>query len=169
MKRQAKNANAGSKTKLERILAPTVFVAVVAGRRGVRVAVNAAMLIVSFSLLVRSRSVAIDASEAGEIGRNLMAVVADRAMVRNGEVRVIKGSAEPAGRVVATSRVAGGWEATGDVVRNGTAEGLRAGPLCDVAAVAGGIRGGQSVVSGHMAVRTLLNSWGSRRHHVSAG
>src|SRR3974390_3567911 len=85
VKRQAKNANARSKTKLERILAPTVFVTVVAGCGGVRVAVNAAMLTVSLGLLVSRSCVEIDNGEAGEVRRNLMAIVADRAMVRNRE------------------------------------------------------------------------------------
>src|SRR3974390_2257786 len=117
-KRQAKNTNAGSKTKLERILAPAaVLVAVVANGGAVGVPVDTAVLTVGTRLGVIVVGVAIDASKAGEIGGNLVAVVADRTMVRNREVvGVIKSSAEPAGGVVATGSVASGWESRGAVI-----------------------------------------------------
>ena len=147
-----------------------VLVAVVAGGGAVGVTVDALVSVIGARFLVSGFSVAIDAGEAGEIGGDLMAVVANRAMVRNREIRsVVKGGAEPAGGVVAAGSIAGGGESCGDVVRNGAAESLRAGPLRDMAAIAGGVGGGQGVVAADMTIRAGLNAAVGGGNNVTAG
>jgi len=74
----------------------TVFVAAVAGGRAIRKATDALMLVDRLRLLVCRRGVAVDARKAGVVRRNLMTVVAHRAMVRNREVRMVKRRAQPA-------------------------------------------------------------------------
>ena len=69
---------------------------------------------------------AVDASKAGVVGGNLVAVVADRTVMRNREVGVVEGGAEPTGGGVAS--VASGWIAGSDVIRDSATESLCAGP-----------------------------------------
>ena len=103
--------------------------AVVAGGGAIGVTVHATVRVVGLCLLVCRLRVAVDAGEAGEIRRNLMAVVAHRAMMRNTEKsRVIECCAEPAGGVVAARGIASGRETRGDVIGHGTAQCLRALP-----------------------------------------
>jgi hypothetical protein len=89
------------------------------------------------SLTVIGGGVAIDAGEAGVVGRNLMAIVADGAMMRNREIGMAIGGIEPSGSVV--TGVARCGKARSDVIRNGAAESLRALPSGRVAAVASSI------------------------------
>jgi len=73
------------------MLAPAaVFVAVVASRWAVAVTADSIVNVVGLGLLVRRLRVAVDAGEARVVGRNLVAVVAHRPVVRNREVRVIE-------------------------------------------------------------------------------
>ncbi len=155
-KRQAKNTNAGSKTKLERILAPAaVLVAVVANGGAVGVPVDTAVLTVGTRLGVIVVGVAVDASKAGKIGRYLVAIVADRTMVGNREVRgVVEGSTEPAGGVVATRSVASGRESRRDVIGYAAAQGLCAVPIGKVTAVARRVGRGEAVIIADVALST---------------
>lgn len=128
------------------------------------------MSIVGLRLLVRRLGVTIDTGEAGEIGGNLMAIVADRAMVGNLEVvGVIKSGAEPAGSGVAAGGVASCWEAGGNVVRYAAAKSLRAVPLCNVATVADRVCGGQGVVAADVAIRASLYAAVRGRNDMAAG
>lgn len=89
-------------------------------------------------------SVAVNASELRIVGRNLVAVGADRTMVRNREPSVVEGCSCPRGRRmagVACCRVIGS-----DVVRDRTAQGLCTEPVSGVAPVACGVRRGQRIV-----------------------
>jgi hypothetical protein len=49
--------------------------------------------VVRLRLLVRRRRVAIDAGEAGVVCRNLVAIVADRSVMRDLEIGVVEGCA----------------------------------------------------------------------------
>ena len=73
-----------------------VLVAVVAGGGAVDETAYAVVLVDRLSLLVCRGCVAIDAGETGIVGGNLVAIVAHRAVVGNGEVRVIESGAQPA-------------------------------------------------------------------------
>ena len=66
-----------------------------------------------------------------------MAIGANRAVVRNGEERVVEGCAKPVRGGVAG--IAGGRITGGDVVRHTSAQRLRAVPFRQVAPVANGI------------------------------
>lgn len=135
--------------------AAAIFVAVVAGGGAIRVAVYAAVLVVGLRLLVRRLRMAVDTSKTTEVRRHLVAVIANRAVVRNRKERtVIESSAEPAGGVVATSGVAGRRETCGNVIRHRAAESLRALPCCEMAAIASGVPGGERVVAIDVARRT---------------
>ena len=92
---------------------------------------------------------AIDARKLRVIGRNLVAVRANRSVVRDRKPGVIKGRPGPRGRRVAG--VAGRRIAGGDVVRDGAAERLRAVPIGLMAAIASSVGGRQRVVVAHMA------------------
>jgi len=60
------------------MLAPAaVLVAVVAGGGSVAIAVHVRVSLIGLGLLVRSLGVAVDAGEAGVVGGDLVAVVAD--------------------------------------------------------------------------------------------
>ena len=142
--------------------------AVVAGCGAVTVAANALVSIVSLRLLVCRGGVAVDAGEARIVGRYLMAVVADRSVVRNWEVGVIEGCTEPACCVVAG--IAGLRVASGNVIRNGAAQRLRTEPCGLVASIARGVRCGQAVIVADVAVgagRDLGARGG--RHLMGAG
>ena len=122
--------------------------AVVAGGGAVGITVYAIVDVVGLRLLMRRLRMAVDARKAAEVGGYLMAVVANRTVVRNRKERtVIESSAEPGGGVVATRGIAGGRESRGNVIWHGATESLRTLPCCKVAAVAGGIRGGEGVVA----------------------
>src|ERR1700737_1071937 len=80
-----------------------IFVAVVAGGGAVGITVHAVVNIVGLRLLVRRLRMAVDARKVAEVRGDLVAVVANRTVVRNREEgSVIEGSAQPAGGVVAT-------------------------------------------------------------------
>jgi len=79
---------------VSRILAPAaIFVAVVAGLGAVDETVHAVVGVGCFSLLVSRCCVAIDAGETGIIGGNLVAVVADRAVMGNRKVGMVEDGA----------------------------------------------------------------------------
>ena len=64
--------------RMKRMLAPAaVFVAVVADGGAVAITVDTVVSIVGLRLLVGGLGVAVDASEAGVVGGNLMAVTAN--------------------------------------------------------------------------------------------
>ena len=90
--------------------------AVVAGLRPVNKTNDTRVGVDGLRLLVGRGRVTVDAGKAGIVGGDLMAIVADRAVVRNGEVGVIEGGAEPTGCRV--TRVAGGGITRSDMVRN---------------------------------------------------
>ena len=128
--------------------------AVVARGGAVGVADYAAMFGIRIVLRVRRSGVAIDASETREVGRNLVAIVALRTVMRNREERsVIECGAEPTGSGVAAGSVAGERESRGNVIGHGATEGLRALPGGLMAAVAGGVCGGERVVAIDVAGR----------------
>lgn len=119
------------------MLAPaTVFVAGVTGRGAVNVSAYASMLRIRLGLgMVRGR-VAIDARKRRVVCGNEMAIIADGAMVRNREVRMVERRTKPIRRD--PGRVAGdasGWVLRGNVIWHGAAQGLRALPSSRVAAV----------------------------------
>src|SRR5947209_1805058 len=91
------------------MLAPALM-AGVAGRGTVTVTADTLVNAVGLCLLVRGRRMAIDASETRVVRRDLVAVIADGAVVRDLEIRVIECGAQPTGgRVagVARLRIAG--------------------------------------------------------------
>ena len=142
-----------------------VFVARVAGGGAVAVTPYALVGVVGLRLLVRCRRMAVDAGEARVVRGDLVAIVADRPVVGNRKVRVIKDRAQPARSAV--TRVASRWVPGGDMVGNRTTKGLRAVPLRHVATVTSRVRRGQRVIVTDVAVRAGLNAaW--RRHHVAA-
>ena len=110
--------------------------------------------------------VAIDARKLRVVGRNLVAVRANRSVVWDRKPGVIKGRPCPRGRRVAG--VAGRRIAGGDVVRDGAAERLRARPIGLMAAIASRVGGRQRVVVVDMALRTRLYP-ACRRHDVASG
>jgi len=127
---------------------PAVFVAVVTGGGAVGIANYTAMLGIGVALRMRRSGVAVDAGETREVRGNLMAIVADRSMMRNREERpVIECGAQPTGSCVAAGGVAGEWESSGNVIGDGATEGLRALPSGLMAAVAGGVCRGKRVVA----------------------
>lgn len=143
--RQAKNTDARSITKVQRMLAPAaVFVAVVAGGGTVGVAVDTTMLTIGAGLGVIVVGVTVDASKAGIVCGYLVAVVAHRFVVRNRKVGVVKGGAEPTGGGVA--RVARCWIAGSNVVGHTATESLCTGPSGLMAAIAGGVGSSEAVI-----------------------
>jgi hypothetical protein len=148
-------------------LAPAaIFVARVASGRAIREAAHALVLVDGLCLLVRRGGVAIDAGKTGVVQRYLVAIIANRPVVRNREVGVIEGGAQPAGRCVA--RIAGGWITRGNMVWHRTAERLRAVPLRQMAAVTGGVRGSERIIVVHVAIGAGLHTAGGG-HHMSPG
>lgn len=140
---------------------PAVLVAVVAGRGTVHEIRNAVVLIDGYRFLVSARCVAVDTGESRIIGRDLVAIVANGAVMRNREVRVLVAGAEPACCRVAA--IASGSKSSGDVIRHGTAESLRAVPLRQVAAIASCIRCRERIVVVDVAVGAGLDA--ARRGH----
>ena len=128
-----------------------VLVAVVADGGAVTIAGDVRVGIVGAGLLVRGGSVAVDASEARVVGGNLVAVVANRTVMRNREVSMVECCAQPSGGSVAS--VAGRGITGGNVIGDAAAERLRAGPCGLVAAIAGSVRGCQRVVAIDVASR----------------
>ena len=130
---------------MERILAPAaVLVTVVAGGGSVAIAVHIRVSLIGLRLLVRRLGVAVDAGEAGVVGGDLVAIVADRFVVRDREISMVESCAKPTGggvASVASSRITGG-----DVIRDCTAKSLRAVPIGRMAAVTRGVRRGEGVV-----------------------
>ncbi len=122
--------------------------AIDANRRAVGIAVDSPVIRVGLRLVaVRSR-VTNDAGECRIVGRHGMAIGTDRAVVRNLEPRMVKGSAQPIGsgpRRVASH--AGRRVLRGDVIWHGPTERLRAQPSRLMAPVAIGVRGRQAVVA----------------------
>jgi hypothetical protein len=116
-----------------------VFMAVVAGGRTVDEIGDTRVLVGGRDLLVSRGSVAVDACEGGIVRGDLVAIVADRVVVRNGKVCVFEGGVEPAYGGVAA--IAGRRKPSGDVIRHEATERLRAVPVRGVAAIAGGVRG----------------------------
>lgn len=127
-----------------------VFMAVVTSRWAVDEICNAVMLVGGGDLLVSGGGVAVDAGEAGVVGGNLVAIVANGVVMGNGEVRVIECGVEPA--CCGVAGIAGGGETSSEMVGNEAAEGLRAVPVRLVAAVAGSVRGGEGIIVVHMAI-----------------
>lgn len=76
--------------------------AVVAGGGAVGITVYATVLIVGLGLLVSRPGVAVDAAKTGVVANDLVAIVADRLVVRFREIGVVKGCAKPTGGVVAS-------------------------------------------------------------------
>ena len=118
------------------------------------------MNLIRLRLLMSRLRVAIDASEACVVGRNLVAVVADRTVMGNREIGVIERCAEPIGGGVAS--VTSGRISRGNMIWNAPAECLCAVPIGLMAAVTGGIRGRKAVIVIDMAR-------GARRGRVCAG
>jgi hypothetical protein len=127
------------------MLAPAaVLVAVVAGGGGIGVTPNAAVLTIGAGLGVKVVGMAVDAGEAGVVSRNLMAIVANRTVMRDGEVGVIESGAQPAGGGMAG--ITGRRVARCDVVRDTATESLGAGPRSLMAPIAGRVRGRKAVI-----------------------
>ena len=123
----------------------------VAGGGAVTVAALTLVYVVRLCLLVRRRRVAIDASKAGIVRRNLVAVVAHRAVVRNLEIGMVECGAKPAGGRVAG--IACLWIARRDVIRHCPAKRLGAEPRSLVASVTIGVRRSQAEIVAHVAIR----------------
>lgn len=145
-----------------------VLVAVVASRRAVDEICDAVVLVGGGDLLVSSGRVAVDAGEAGVVRGNLVAVVADGAVMRNGEIGVIECGVEPA--CCGVAGIAGGGETGGKMVGDDAAESLCAVPVGLVAAVARGVCGGEGIIIVHMTVGAGCDcGTGRGRHLVRAG
>jgi hypothetical protein len=140
---------------------PAVLVAVVASRGTVHEVRDAIVLVDGYRFLVSACRVAVDTRKTRIIGGDLVTIVANGAVMRNGEVRVLVAGAQPVRFCVAA--IASRRKPSGDVVRNGTAQSLRAVPLRQVAAVANRIRCRERVVVVDVAVGTGLHA--ARRGH----
>ena len=142
------NRKAGKRRTLA---SPAGLVAVVAGSRAVAVTRNVGVSLIRLRLLMSRLRVAIDASKARVVGRNLVAIVADRTVMGNREIGVIERCAEPIAGGVAS--VASGRISRRNMIRNTPAECLRTVPSGLMAAVTGGIRGRKVVIVIDMARR----------------
>ena len=116
----------------------TVLVAVVAGRGSVHEVRYAGVLVDGYRLLMSGGGVAVDARKTGIVCGQLVAVVANRSVMGNREIRMVERGSQPTARRVAA--IAGGRISRGDVVGNGAAKRLRALPLRLMTAVTSGIR-----------------------------
>ena len=134
--------------------------AVVASGGAVGITAYPLVSVVRLGLLVRRGGMAVDAGKLRIVGGNLVTVSADRTMVRNREVSVIEGCAQPIGGGVAA--IASRRVASSDVVRDRATQSLCAVPVSEVTAVARGVRGGQRIVVADVAQV-------ARRSQVSAG
>jgi hypothetical protein len=141
---QANNVIEGRWVRGEATLSPSTFVAVITGSCAVNVPAYAVVLWVSLCLLMGRLRVAIDAGKRGIVRGNQVAIAANRAVMRNREKGVVEGSAQPRGGVMAT--VARRGITGSNVIRNCSTQLRRTLPCGNVAAIAGRIRGGQSVV-----------------------
>jgi len=105
-------------------------VTVVTTRRGVSVVAIALVLLVRTPLVVRiSAGMAVNAGECRVVRRDQVAVRTDRAIMRNAEPGVIKGSPQPArSHPGGVAGYAGCWIQRGNVVRHGAAQRLRTQP-----------------------------------------
>jgi len=146
------------------LAAAAVLVAVVASGGAVDEVAHAVVLVSRLGLLVRSSGVAVDAGKARIIGGDLMAIIANGAMMRNNEVRMVESGAEPGCGCVAG--IAGCRIPGRDMVGNCTTKGLCTRPGCLVTAVAGGICGGQGIVVVHVAIGAAHDFRASRRGHL---
>ena len=118
--------------------------AVVAGSGAVRVPADASVLVVRLRLCMGCGRMTVDTRKLRVVCRDLMAIRTHRAVVWDSEPGVIKRRPGPRGRRVAG--VAGRRIAGGDVVRDGAAERLRAGPVGCMAAIAVGVGGRQIIL-----------------------
>jgi hypothetical protein len=134
-----------------------IFVAVVADCRAIAVAGNVGVGVVRAGFLVRRSGVAVDASKRAVVGGNLMAVIADGAVVRNRKIYMVERRSQPTAGGVAG--VASGGIASGDVIGDAAAHGLRAVPVRFVAAVASGVGSGEGVIAVEMASGTGGFCW----------
>lgn len=143
-----------------------VFVTVVASGGAVDEVAYAVVLVGCRHLLMGTGCVAVDAGKAGIICGDLVAIIAHGGVMRNGEVGVIEGSAEPICGGVAG--ITGRWISGGEVVGDETAESLRAVPGGLMTTETGCIRRGQRIIIVHVTIRAGLHPAGSG-HHMSAG
>jgi hypothetical protein len=118
---------------------PSVFMAVVAGGGAIDEIGDTCVLVRGRYLLMSGRGMAVDAGEGGIVRGDLVAIVADRVVMRNRKISVLESRVEPAYRRVAT--ITGRRKARGDVIRDEPAESLRAVPIGLMAAIAGGVCG----------------------------
>lgn len=142
----------------------TVLVAVIASSGAVDEIRNAVVLVGGGDLLVCAGGVAVDAGKAGVVGGNLVAVIANGAVMGNGEIRVIECGVEPG--CCGVAGVAGGGEIGREMVGDEAAEGLRAVPVGLVAAVAGGVRAGEGIIVVHMAIGAGSDGGTGRGRHL---
>lgn len=136
----------------------------VAGGGPVAVSPDTVVDVIRLRLLVRRLRVAVDARKARVVRRNLMAIAAHRAVVRNREVSVVECRPQPTGgRVasVARLRIPGR-----DVVGHRSAQRLRAQPRRLVAPITSRVRRGQSVIVADVAIRASCNLRPRRRRHL---
>ena len=122
------------------------------------------MLVGGLRLLVRRCGVAVDAGETGIFGGHLVAIIADRTVMRNREIGVVKGRTQPGCGGV--TGIAGCRVTSGKVVWHRPAQGLRAGPSSQMAAVAGGVRCCQRIVVIHVAIGAADDFRSSRGRHL---
>jgi hypothetical protein len=130
-------------------------VAVVASRGAVDEVRNTIVLVRGHRFLVGADGMAVDAGEARIVCGSLMAIVANRAVMRNREVGVVVAGAQPIGRRVAT--VASSGKSRGDVIGNRAAEGLRAVPLRLMTCITNRVGRGERIVVVHVAIGAGLH------------
>ena len=129
--------------------ATPVCVAVVTGGRSVAVAVYIRMGLVGLGLLMGGLGVTVDTGKAGVIGGNLVAIIAYRLVMRDGEVGMVERGPKPGCRRVAS--VAGCWIPCRHMIRNAAAESLRAVPIGSMASIASRVCGCETVIVADMA------------------
>ena len=125
-----------------------VCVAVVTDGRSIAIAVYIGVGLVGLGLLMSSLGMTIDAGKAGVVGGNLVAIVAHRLVVWNGEIGMVESRAKP--RSCRMASVTSCWITRRHVIGNAAAQSLRAVPIGGVASVASRVCGRKAVIVADM-------------------
>jgi len=106
------------------------------------------MSLVGLGLLMSSLGMTIDAGKTRVISGNLVAIIANRLVMRNGKICMVESGAKPGCRGVAS--VASCWIARSHVIRDAAAQSLRAVPIGGMASIARRVCGRETVIVADM-------------------